>query len=48
VGSTQIILFLKMLKFSKIIFLKKQIFVKKAEKSFQGILIFRNGIYNWA
>jgi len=45
VGSTQIILFLKMPKISKIIFLKEQIFVKKVEKSFQGILIFRNGIY---
>jgi hypothetical protein len=46
VGLTQIILFLEMLKFSKIIFLKEQIFV--IEESFQGILIFRNGIYNWA
>jgi hypothetical protein len=45
-GSTQIILYLEMLKFAKIIFMKKQIFV--IEKSFQGILIHRNGIYNWA
>ncbi len=38
-GLTQIILFLEMLKFSKIIFLKEQIFV--IEESFQGILILK-------
>jgi hypothetical protein len=48
VGSTQIILFLEMLKISKIIFLKEQFFVKKVEEYFQGTLIFNNGIYNWA
>jgi hypothetical protein len=37
-----------MLKFSKIIFLKEQILVKKNKESFWGILIFGNGIYNWA
>jgi hypothetical protein len=37
-----------MLKFSNIICLKEQILVKKNEESFQGILIFGNGIYNWA
>jgi hypothetical protein len=46
VGSTQILLFLEMLKFPKIIFLKEQILV--IEESFQEVSIFRNEIYNWA
>jgi hypothetical protein len=43
-AKTHISLFLKMLKFSNIICLKEQILVKKNEESFQGILIFGNGI----
>jgi len=41
-------IFLEMLKFSKNIFMKEQILVKENEEYFQGILVFSNGIYDWA